>query len=114
MTALIREFMITGARILAFATGNKFIVLVIQPREGNYSLVTSPDLPGFALVLEPGEADDLQSIVDALSAPLQAYLEVENKRTAGSTGPVSRRSMRPSFKLWGHSNHKAFAVASCA
>lgn len=114
MTALIREFVIAGARMLAFVTGNKFIMLVIAPREGGYSLVSSPDLPGFAIMLEPGESDDIQSLIDALTAPLKAYLEAEGLRNARQQPVKQHAALQPALKMWARSDDKAFAVASCA
>ena len=109
MTTLIRGVALAGARIFAFLTGNKIIVLLIEPREAGYSVVSSPDLPGFSMMLEPGETDDIQSLIDALTAPLKAYLEVEGRRLAATKpAPAS-----PVFKSWARSDNKLIATASC-
>jgi hypothetical protein len=86
MISLIRHQLIMGvARILSVFTGHRIILFKILPREGGYSFVRSPDLPGFTMMLEPGEAADIKSIMDALYAPVTAYLEAESRREAASS-----------------------------
>src|SRR4051812_17709045 len=79
MLAMKRKIMLGAMRLFAVFTGEKIIVLNIEPREGGYSYVRSPDLPGFAMVLQPGEAATAKSLIDALSDPLTAYLEAEGR-----------------------------------
>jgi len=70
---------VTAARVFSIFTGHRIITFQIEPREGGYSFVRSADLPGFTMMLEPGEADSPKSICDALYEPLTAYLEAESR-----------------------------------
>jgi hypothetical protein len=90
-------------------------VLGIEPDAGGYFLVTSPDLPGFSMLLEPGEADDIKSLIDALTGPLKAYLEVEGRRLGLAHRAVKSEShrSRPVLKGWVRSDDKLIAAASC-
>lgn len=60
----------------------------IEPREGGYRFLTCRDLPGFSLILEPGEA-----AAATLQAPLVAFLEAEFRVAshAGVSGPGEGR-----------------------
>jgi hypothetical protein len=50
------------------------ITFIGHEREGGYTFLTSPELKGFSIMLEPGE-DNLKGILGALEQPLDAYLE---------------------------------------
>ena len=81
MLLAIRHWMIiSAARLLAFLAGDRIILLTIEPRPGGYSMVRSPDLRGFAMLLQPGEINSTATLITALSAPLTAYLEAEDRR----------------------------------
>ena len=57
--------------------GHKVIRLYGQPRSGGHVFVTSPDLPGFSVMLRPGEHDDASSVIAVLDKPLKAFLMAE-------------------------------------
>jgi hypothetical protein len=51
------------------------IKLNLAAREGGYVFVSSPQLRGFNLLLDPGEDySDLKTFVDAVSEPLTVYM----------------------------------------
>ncbi len=64
-------------RIWAFLIGAKAIRLIGKPRPGGYMLVTSPDLPGFSVMLHPNEHEDASTVCAVLSEPLKAFLTAE-------------------------------------
>lgn len=74
MSTWIRLFWI---RLTALITGHKVIRLIGQPRVGGYMFVKSPELPGFSLMLRPGEVSDLDKLVAAIYEPLSAFLAAE-------------------------------------
>ena len=57
--------------------GSRSICLIGEKQSDGYTFVHSPDLPGFSLVLAPGEDKDTKSIVDAVYPPLMAFLEAQ-------------------------------------
>jgi hypothetical protein len=71
---LVASFMF---RTWAFLMGAKAIRLIGVPRPGGYVFVTSPDLPGFSVMLRPGEHEDATSVFAVLSEPLKAFLSAE-------------------------------------
>jgi hypothetical protein len=79
MRTLRHKFIVGAARLFSLITGDRVILFHISPREGGYHFVRSADLPGFTMMLEPGEADSLKSIMDALYEPVMAYLEAESR-----------------------------------
>src|SRR5580700_882698 len=99
MSAFFRGFALAGVRLLAFLANKKLIVFQIEPREEGYSFIRSSDLPGFTMLLEPGEADDIQSLIDALSAPIKAYMEALQRHQPNAV------SHRPVLKLWAKSDN---------
>ena len=58
------------------------ITLIGHPREGGYTYLTSPELPGFTFMLEPGEETDLRRMINALYEPLTFYLDAHIKGQA--------------------------------
>jgi hypothetical protein len=100
------------ARVYAGLTGGRILVFRIEQREGGYALVQCLTLPGFAVMLEPGEAADLDAVIDAIKAPLKAYLEVESRRLAAI---AHRAAPRAELRGWAAlSDDKVIAAASCA
>lgn len=51
-------------------------------REGGYTYITSPELPGFTFMLEPGEDENIRTFIDAIDAPLIAYLGAHFRATS--------------------------------
>lgn len=45
-----------------------------ERQEDGYVLITSPELSGFSLLLEPGDYGDFKSLIDAVSEPLTNYI----------------------------------------
>lgn len=102
---------ISSARLFAFLFGDKIILLNIEDAEGGYAYVRSPDLPGFAMVLQPGERNSVKSLIGAISDPLTAYLEAEARRLASiNDGNTARR---PTLTGWAQAGAKLIAAASC-
>lgn len=64
-------------RTWAYITGGKVIRLIGEMRPGGYVFVTSPDLPGFSVMLHPGEHEDATSVFAVLADPLKAFLMAE-------------------------------------
>ncbi len=50
------------------------ITLEGEKREGGYIFLSSPELKGFSLLLEPGNYDDFKTFIDAVNEPLSAYM----------------------------------------
>jgi hypothetical protein len=69
--------MATIFRILAVLSGHKLIRLVFSQRGGGHALVTSPDLPGFSLMLDPNELENFGSMTAAVSGPLESFIKAE-------------------------------------
>ena len=69
-------------RTWAFLTGGKVIRLIGNPRPGGYVFVTSPDLPGFSVMLRPGEHDDAMAVFAVLSEPLKAFLMAASRASS--------------------------------
>ena len=53
----------------------------LAEREGGYTYIESPDLPGFTFMLEPGEDKNIRTFIDAIDEPLMAYLGAHFKAT---------------------------------
>jgi hypothetical protein len=114
MVGAIKYWMVvSAARLFAFFSGGRIIVLRLEPRDGNYSYVCSPDLPGFAMVLQPGEADSVRALIDALTDPLMAYLEAEHRRLSAIEAHRHAAAQRPVLRGWTQLNNKVIAAASC-
>jgi hypothetical protein len=82
--------------------GDKVIRLVGDPRPGDYVFVTSPDLPGFSVMLRPGEHDDAASVFAVLSDPLKAFLMAEcraSQRTEKRVRVTAVRETSPASYL---------------
>lgn len=60
------------------------IMLIGHEREGGYIYITSPDLPGFTFMLEPGEEKNIRTFIDAIHDPLTAYVEAHFKATSSA------------------------------
>ena len=48
-------------------------------RDGGYTYITSPELPGFSFMLEPGEDENIRSFIDAIDEPLMTYIDAYYK-----------------------------------
>jgi hypothetical protein len=48
--------------------------LIGEEREGGYTYVHSPDLPGFTFMLEPGEEKDVETVIEVIEPSLKAYV----------------------------------------
>ena len=67
-------------RLLAhFGIRKITITLMLDEREGGYTYITSPQLPGFTFMLEPGEDENIRTFIDAIEEPLMAYLPAHFK-----------------------------------
>lgn len=88
------EAMGTIMRMWAVITGHKLIRLALSPREGGYVLITSPDLPGYSLMLHPGEMESFGSMTAAVSGPLEAFLAAEQQAARSNKKKVQIRGMR--------------------
>ena len=83
--------------------GGLMIRLKGEEREGGYLFISSPDLKGFSLLLDPGKYDDLDSFIHAVNPSLTMYLEAYQSArnaahserlhltSANKDGPVSAR-----------------------
>jgi hypothetical protein len=59
------------------------VKLNLTEREGGYYFVSSPNLKGFSLLLEPGDYSDFKTFIDAVSEPLTSYMNIfQEKRHA--------------------------------
>jgi hypothetical protein len=50
------------------------ITLNREKRDGGYTFISSPELKGFTLLLEPGDYDNFKNFIDATFDPLTNYL----------------------------------------
>jgi hypothetical protein len=57
--------------------GHKSINLIGEPRAGGYVFLKSPDLPGFSMMLAPGQHAELGAFVKAVEEPLMAFIAAE-------------------------------------
>jgi hypothetical protein len=76
---VIRLSILTSVLFTAWARirGHKVVRLYGHPRPGGHMFVTSPDLPGFSVMLRPGEHDDASSVIAVLDKPLKVFLMAE-------------------------------------
>jgi len=119
MTGLKHKFgvalVVGAARMLSSITGHRIITFQIEPRAGGYFFVHSHDLPGFTMMLEPGEADSPKVLVEALYEPVTAYLEAESKNASQISRRTDFKGRGPASKpvraMGFLSDDEAFAVA---
>jgi hypothetical protein len=52
------------------------ITLNLAERDGGYFFVSSPQLKGFNLLLEPGNYHDFRTFIDAVDEPLTEYMNI--------------------------------------
>ncbi len=63
-------------KLLSYINIEKYtITLHGEEREGGYMFISSPELKGFSLMLEPANYDDFKTFIDAVYDPLTAYME---------------------------------------
>jgi len=70
---------ITLRRKLGELLGWHSVRLCVEPQQGGYAFVHSPDLPGFTFVLGPGEDKDNKTVMDAIFVPLNAFLKAKSE-----------------------------------
>lgn len=64
-------------RIMTHLKGGKLVRLMISPRANRHFLINSPDLPGFSIMLLPGDIESPETISAALVPPLEAFITAE-------------------------------------
>jgi len=62
---------------LAVLSGHKLVRIAVSPREGGYVFLNSPDLPGFSLMLKPGDMESFDTMTAAVTGPLEAFIKSE-------------------------------------
>jgi hypothetical protein len=67
----------------------------MSPRGNGYVFVNSPDLPGFSIMLQPGDTASLDNLASALVKPLEAFITAEYKACAANE---SRRARISDFR----------------
>jgi hypothetical protein len=60
-------------RLIAKIKGQLMIRFDIEEREDGYLYVSSPDLKGFTLLLEPSQTKSVIAMASAINEPLMAY-----------------------------------------
>jgi hypothetical protein len=72
------------------------ITLIGEEREGGYLFISSPELKGFSLLLEPGDYSDFKNFIDAVFEPLTAYMNTydEARRQARKIANRDRLRLR--------------------
>jgi hypothetical protein len=94
----IAEDLIMGpiTRAAFYLRGHRMVRLCMSPRAGGYIFVNSPDLPGFSMMLKPGELDSFDSFVAAIAKPLEAFVtaEYQASRNLRDDGRVRIRGMQ--------------------
>jgi hypothetical protein len=90
-------------RLYYYLKGHRMVRLCASEREGGYLFVNSPDLPGFSVMLQPGEIDDFDSFVAALAKPLEAFVTAEYRASQAikNDGQVRIRGMGARGRRWG-------------
>lgn len=83
-----------GQRILATLRGHKLLRLHVSPRK-NGMLVTSPDLPGFSIMLQPGDIDSDDTLNDVLAKPLAAFITAEMRAYRTYRAKAEAREAKP-------------------
>ena len=98
---------VTGKLIGKFRK-QQTIHLIGEEREGGYTYVTSPELPGFTLMLEPGEEASPQAFRAAVEEPLKMFIRAMI-RAERATEPLELTSFRPTQ----HNNRTNYVVEVC-
>jgi hypothetical protein len=68
---------ILALKAVSLLRGHKTINLIGEPRPGGYMFLKSPELPGFSMMLEPNQHDELGEFVKAVESPLVAFISAE-------------------------------------
>jgi hypothetical protein len=79
------------------------ITLIGEQQDDGYILITSPELKGFSLMLEPDEDKNLATIISAVYEPLIAYLGVLNEAGNKATARKGRYEVKGFNKTAPHS-----------
>lgn len=85
-------------RLWALCRGHKLVLMTTQRRSGGYVFVTSPNLPGFSLMLHPEDGKSVQALSAALEGPLQAFIEAEYQACRKKSGVQRRVHMSGIFR----------------
>jgi hypothetical protein len=79
------------------------ITLIGEQQDDGYIFITSPELRGFSLMLEPNEDKNLATIISAVHEPLIAYLDVLNEAENKATARKGRYEVKGFNKTSPHS-----------
>lgn len=84
-------------RIFALLKGDKLVLLRIAPRNNGYFFVSSTDLPGFSIMLQPDDVKSATALSGALEGPLESYIEAECRAVNNHAKRIRMRGFyRPS------------------
>jgi hypothetical protein len=101
-------------RFQAYMAGHRMVRLSASPREGGYIFVNSPDLPGFSVMLQPGELDDFESLVAALGKPLEAFVNAEYHAAQAHASKVARDGSQVRLKGMQYRSKSEITADLCA
>jgi hypothetical protein len=87
---------------------SRTISLIGREREGGYTFITSPQMPGFSFMLKPGEAEDVRAFINAIEPALMAYIAALSMSEAGSRQrQPSERQRLAGIRRMDHKNYIA-------
>lgn len=67
------------SRITSLLKGDKCVFMRVEPRGNGHFLVSSPDMPGFSVMLRPQDVESVTALSGAIEAPLVSFIEAEWK-----------------------------------
>ena len=70
------------------------ITLIGEQQDDGYIFITSPELEGFSLMLEPDEDKNIATIINVVYEPLITYLDVLNDARHKATARKGRYEVR--------------------
>jgi hypothetical protein len=79
------------------------VTLIGELQDDGYIFITSPELKGFSLMLEPDEDKNFATIINAVYEPLITYLDVLNNAGNKATAQKGRYEVRGFNKTAPHS-----------
>lgn len=65
------------SRITSLLKGDKCVFMRAERRGNDHIFVSSPDLPGFSVMLRPQDLESMTALSGALEAPLVSFIEAE-------------------------------------
>lgn len=81
------------SRITSMLKGDKCVLMRAERRGNGYIFVSSPDLPGFSVMLRPQDLGSVTALSGAIEAPLVSFIEAEWKAANSHSKRVHMRGI---------------------